>query len=606
MRVAALALALVAPALAGCVGQDDAVLTAQLDRAAPHCVGECARIVDESPARAWEPFLAVDPADPDHIVIADSQRPQDHLDYYRTVGRGRVSVTEDGGATWETRVVPSGLDVGPTHALAPYKTAGYDPVLVFLPDGALVMSALALRPVLVPGVPAILDPGSAIYTSRSTDGGRTWGDVRIVDGGEGVRVFDVVVGTEVGALFKFNDKGWMALGPDGTLLLVWSQWTQGHPDNGFKQETGGRLVFSSSADGGLTWAPVRTVDDDRLPVGASPVIGRDGTWRIAYLDQGGSELRFAESPNHGETWDVRTIGGASWIPAMRAQTLASGVERLLLAYATGGDFFGGQHQTELTWSDDGGSSWAPPVIIDIPQGEGPPMQDVVGAAGDGAWVTYFDVEGARSDQRSRYAAVTVVDGVAGAPLVLDEMDTAALNLGHYMGLGATPDGEAIVAWATYGDGEYDLAWARIRAGADYVPGDGDWARFQPNVPAGLDEPVPYAFTGHVDVPGCYLGSAPPLEQAASGLTSVTIEFDVPPQTRFVDGTLDWATYGPTPDTTDLDLLLYDPAGNYYDTPDKVPEAFHFELQDGHQGTWTAIVRNCENPPTDFTLDLVLS
>lgn len=432
----------------------------------PHCVGECARVVDDSSVRAWEPFLAVNPMDPDHIVIAHSEMTDAFLNTSYTFGKTRVSVSEDGGATWETRVIPGGLEAGPTHPLAGYASVGYDPVLVFLTDGTLVMSALASRTVDVPGVPVHVWPGLDVYTSRSTDGGRTWGDVRIIDQGAGVVAFDTVVGGAAGAMWKNNDKEWLTLGSDGTLLLVWTQFTYMHPDDDMDpQETGGRLVFSSSDDGGLTWSPVSLVDGVGRGHGASPVIGRDGVWRVAYVDHASAGLRFAQSSDQGHTWDARTLGATSWIPVMRAQTLASGVERLLLAYTTGGDERGGEHQTELTWSDDGGATWAPALVIDTPQGEGAPMPDVVGAPGDSAWITFFDIEGAYAEQHSRYLAVKVADGVTGAPLVLDEMDTAAANLGHYMGLGVTSGGDALATWVTYRHGEYDVAWAGVTGGS---------------------------------------------------------------------------------------------------------------------------------------------
>ncbi len=601
MRVVVAVAFLLVPALAGCGAPGTTPLVPEFDPSVPHCVGECGRVVDDSPATSWEPFVAVNPKNPDHIVIAHADQPSSFEEYYATASRMRVSVSEDGGATWETRVVPSGLDDSPFHPLARYKAIGYDPVIVFLPDGTLVMSAIATLHVLAPDVPVIAYAGYTLYTTRSVDGGRTWGDVRIVDTGDGLVALE-----EVGAMFKANDKEWLTVGPDGTLLLVWTQITQGQPDNDFSQEEGRRLVFSASEDGGLTWSPAGVVDDEGNPHGASPVIGRDGAWRVAYLERASYELRFAESRDRGETWEARTIGQTSWLPAMRAQTLASGVERLLLAYATGGSFLEGQHQTEFTWSDDGGASWAPPLIIDVPEGEGPSLPDVAPAAGDGAWITYFDVEGPSSEQRSRYLAVKVVDGVAGAPLVLDEMEGTTLNLGHYMGLAVTPDGDALVAWVTYNEGEYDLVWARITGG------DSPVARpiVHPTVPAGLDEPVEYEFTGHVDLAyHCLPAGHGDVEDATVDLHSAVFEFEVPPATRFVNGTLEWATHGPsTPvvDFDDLDVTLYDAQGDRFRGPDVVPEVFSFELRDGDQGPWTALVENCQNPPTDFTLSVELS
>lgn len=596
---AGVVLIFLAPAIAGCVGQSDTVLPARLDAAVPHCVGDCARIVDGSPARAWEAFLAVDPKDPNHVVIAHTE----FIGGGVTFTRARVSVSEDGGTTWDTRAVPGGPEAGPTHPLGRYSRTGGDPVVVFLPDGTLVTTGLAGNIVSVPGVPVQVWPGTAIYTSRSTDGGRTWGGVRILDPGEGIMALDTRIGDGTGAMWKFNYKPWLTVDLDGTLLLVWSQYTQMHPDNGFSQEWDGRIVFSSSQDGGLTWSPARIVDDAGYPTGASPVIGRDGAWRVAYLDHATDEMRFAESRDDGQTWDARTLGATSRFPVMRAQTLASDVERLLLVYTTGGEGYQGELQTELTWSDDGGATWASALVIDTPQGEGYPMPDVAGAPGDAGWVTFFDIEGTGPGQRSRYLAVKVVDGVVGAPLVLDELDAGPNRLGQYMGLGVTADGDALAAWVTYEGGEYDLVWARITGGDEPVA----QPIAQPPIPRGLDEPVPYEFTGHVNVAYYCFDPNPTSEQAVRDQASQEFEFKVPPNTRFVNGTLDWETTGPTAETSDLDLVLFDSEGDRLDAgTNDVPEMFHFELHEGDQGTWTAVVLNCENPPTDFTLSLWLS
>ncbi|HLE97302.1 MAG TPA: sialidase family protein, partial [Candidatus Thermoplasmatota archaeon] len=461
--------------------------------------------------------------------------------------------------------------------------------------------------VATPESPYILRQGVALYTQRSLDGGRTWGDVRIIDPGEGVEVGQCCSRFVAGAMWTFNDKEWLAVGPDGTLLLVWTKFAMVHPENGLEQPLAARLLASTSEDGGLTWSSPRMIDGEGRPLGPSPVIGLDGVWRVTYTDIVGDILRFAESRDRGETWDIRTIGSTSWLAVMRTQTLASGIERLLLAYTTGGDSYSGQHQTELTWSDDGGAMWAPPLIVDPPEGEGHTMPDVVGAPGDSAWVTFFDLEGSDAAQHSRYLAVKVVNGVAGAPLVLDEMEMAAETLGNYMGLGVTPSGDAIVAWATGRDGQYDIAFARVRAGIGYVPGATDWALAQPGVPTGLDEPVAYEFNGHLDVAGCYAEVDPALEPFVRH--EIEFEFDVPADTRYINGTLEWSTHGPPASPTDLDDLdvsFYDAEGDRWRGTDDVPETFEFELHEGDQGAWTALVYNCENMPTDFTLTLGLS
>ncbi|MGQ0535418.1 MAG: sialidase family protein, partial [Methanobacteriota archaeon] len=129
----------------------------------------------------------------------------------------------------------------------------------------------------------------------------------------------------------------------------------------------------------------------------------------------------------------------------------------------------------------------------------------------------------------------------------------------------------------------------------------------PGVPEGLREPVAYDFAGRVEVPYYGADPHPAAEGVARDLASDTFDFEVPPGTRFVEGRLEWATAGPTPETSDLDLMLYDAQGDPYDAATLAkPEVFAFELQEGDQGAWRAVVMNFQTPPTDFPLRLVLS
>lgn len=50
MRRLLLAIALVASVFAGCVGEPPSGVRDEYDPSVPHCVGECGRVVDGSPA----------------------------------------------------------------------------------------------------------------------------------------------------------------------------------------------------------------------------------------------------------------------------------------------------------------------------------------------------------------------------------------------------------------------------------------------------------------------------------------------------------------------------------------------------------------------------
>ncbi len=148
---------------------------------------------------------------------------------------------------------------------------------------------------------------------------------------------------------------------------------------------------------------------------------------------------------------------------------------------------------------------------------------------------------------------------------------------------------------------YDVTVTPLYGGDEPVP----LVYTRPPPPPGLDEPVTYEFTGHVNVPGCYAEADPALDAVVRD--RVEFEFEVPADTRFINGTLDWGTTGPV---ADVDVFLYGAEGQRFrDDVDETQvgrETFGYELQEGDQGSWTALVQNCENPPTDFTLEIVLS
>lgn len=133
---------------------------------------------------------------------------------------------------------------------------------------------------------------------------------------------------------------------------------------------------------------------------------------------------------------------------------------------------------------------------------------------------------------------------------------------------------------------------------------------EPPRPAGLAEPIHLEFNGHVGLPYyCFDPGVPsgnPVEDAFYEESSEEFVFDVPVGTRFINGTLDWDTTAPEADDLDIDIYRGDwdeyRGGAYANHP----ETFSIELEVGDEGPWLAWVYNCQNPPTDFTLEIVLS
>lgn len=600
------ALVVFVPALAGCAVPSPAALIDGFDPTVPHCVGECGRIVDPSPRTAANPSIAVDPLDPDHIVIAQMEhRGTDRAD--PAIVRTSVSMTYNGGATWAAKAVLPGPEAGVRDPLAGYTIKGYLPSVSFLRDGTLLLVAGATNDQHF-GRNSQVTTGDALYTMRSSDGGESWEDFTFVDQGGGALVVTEGAAAPAAGL-DLNFEARAGVGLEGSVFLVWSQYLQGHADNDHSQEREHRLVFSRSRDGGVSWTPAAVVDADGVPSWPAPSVGRDGVWRIAYVDAETAELRFATSADHGETWNVRVIGESHSYPALRAQTTASGVERLLLAYVTTEGARPGEYRPELAWSDDGGATWAPGVAVDEGQ-PAPSAIDLAPGAGDSVWLALIDDADPRaaSDQTG-YTIVKVVGGVPGAPLDLHTLEDGRLGSQKVV-LAALPGGDAAATWVIAKGARpdpitppnTDLVWARITGGDEPV------AQILPQrrTPLGLAEPVAYEFTGHVDGPYYCYDPHDVAESAVRDRASAEFALAFPPGTRYVNGSLAWETQGPTFETSDLDVVLYGPEGRELDPGDAVPETFEFELQDGDEGAWTAVVYNCQNPPTDFTLEVLLS
>src|SRR5262249_54223060 len=100
-----------------------------------------------------EPYVAVDPRNPDHLVGA----------WIQDFARGIVAaVSFNGGSSWQSVVVP-GLSLC-SGGQYPHSS---DPWVSFVPNGDVYLSSLGNN----------FDEGepNAVLVSKSTDGGLTWG-----------------------------------------------------------------------------------------------------------------------------------------------------------------------------------------------------------------------------------------------------------------------------------------------------------------------------------------------------------------------------------------------------------------------------------------------
>ena len=172
------------------------------------------------------------------------------------------ATTTNAGRTWSTGMLPAttvnAIPQGPWARISDPAVA-YDPL-----HDVWMISTLAIDDSV---------SGAAILTSRSTDGGLTWGD-------------PVTTSLSSGT---FYDKNW----------ITCDTWPQspyyGHCYQEWDEPT---LYMSTSTDGGLTWGPKKSAGTSGI--GGQPVVQPDGTVVVAY--EGGAGIRAFRSEDGGNTW----------------------------------------------------------------------------------------------------------------------------------------------------------------------------------------------------------------------------------------------------------------------------------------------------------------
>ncbi len=186
------------------------------------------------------------------------------------------STSTDNGATWTNGLLP-GITKWTTGATGPFDRVTDPAVAYDAQDNVWMISTLPLNE--AGGV-----KGVGVLTSRSLDGGLTWGN-------------PVAIPTTAGMISP--DKNWIVCDNTATSPFYGNCYTE-WDDNG----AGNRMEMSTSTDGGLTWSVAAT--NNAGIIGGQPVVRPDGTVIVPTANANETAIGAFNSTNGGTSWSAVT------------------------------------------------------------------------------------------------------------------------------------------------------------------------------------------------------------------------------------------------------------------------------------------------------------
>jgi hypothetical protein len=204
---------------------------------------------------------------------------------------------------------------------------------------------------MVSSLPLLENPvrGAAILTSRSTDGGLTWGSP---------------VTTATGSDL---DKNWIACDNTPTSPFYGNCYTEWDD-----HANGNRIKMSTSSDGGVSWGPARNTAANNTGIGGQPVVQPNGTVVVPMASASETSIRAFRSTNGGASWTAAvTIAsvGAHTVPGgLRSGPLPSaevdGTGRVYVVWQDS-RFRGGARDDIVMSTSADGVTWTTVVRIPI-------------------------------------------------------------------------------------------------------------------------------------------------------------------------------------------------------------------------------------------------
>ena len=302
-----------------------------------------------------EPHVAVNPANPNHLVAAWQQ------DRWSSgAARGlRSAVSFDGGRTWATSGATFSRCTGGNAANGGDYERASDPWVAIGPDGTAYQIAIS-----VSGVSQTVDSSGAVLVARSGDGGVSWET-------------PVAVIRDVG--LPFNDKESMTA--DYTdARFAYAVWDR-------LEGALGPTLFSRTTDSGRTWEAARVIYDpgtSRQTLNNQVVVLPDGTLVCAFTtfvlagqNVVSTTLMAIRSTDKGVTWSAPIVissvqsrgatdpqSGAAIRDGATLGSIAAGRNGQIAIAWQDARFSGGQRDgIALSRSLDGGLTWTAPVQV---------------------------------------------------------------------------------------------------------------------------------------------------------------------------------------------------------------------------------------------------
>jgi hypothetical protein len=398
-----------------------------------------------------EPWLAIDPLDPNHLIgIYQQDR--------RANGGARglvTAVSRDGGVNWTPSMAPFSLCTGGTSPGAS------DPWVTIAPDGTIYESA---------GIYA----GGSIAVSRSTDGGATWSSATLLDSDP-----------------EFADDKDSITADPGDSHFVYAVWDR-------EPSATGATWFARTTDSGQTWEPARSIyapGTGFATLNNEVTVLPDGTLLdFFYLFSNTSNfLAVIRSADQGVTWSEATVidfdEDIGTVDVKTGDIVREGVAQYAVDRQSGvvyvvsldARFSGGKRNGILLYkSTDGGQTWSAPRQIN----QAPNVQafcPTIAVAQDGSIaVNYYDFRQDGADSAvllTNYWQLTSRDGgqtwqevpLAGPFDLLTAPNSGGLMITDYEGLAAS--GSSFVSFFIQTNSGDTSNRTDVFALSDPLPGD---------------------------------------------------------------------------------------------------------------------------------------